>query len=414
MPQRELQVTDLRRAPAEPLVAGKIRIAQAIDAASDEIMELSNRIHASPEIAFEEHQASAWIADAIGRHGFRVQRPAGRLATAIRGIRAGGRGGPKPRIAILAEYDALPELGHGCGHNLMAASGVGAAIGLAAVADELPGEIVFLGTPAEEYGSGKPIMMEDGLFDGVDAALLFHPSDRTATWTRVLALEDVNVEFIGRESHAAGAPWEGRNALDAVVALLVSIALWRQQLRPDTRVHGIILSGGGAANMIPARTTARFMIRSPREAELDEMRQRFRDLVAAAALSTGTRGSVEFSGLSRTMRDNEVLRGLYAANLAAHGEADTPPDNGAPRGSTDMGNVSHVLPTIHPHLAICDEGTPAHTIEFRDAAIGGRADRVLLMAATTIAQTAYDLFMDPALVDAAWAEFRSGAPQENP
>ncbi len=190
-----------RTRPAEPNSEAKARLAATVEGARDEILELSHRIHANPEVAFEERQAAGWVVEALARHGFAVEHPAGRLATAIRATRPGGRGGAGPRIGILAEYDALPGLGHGCGHNTMAASGVGAAIALAAIADELPGEIVFLGTPAEERGSGKQYMIEDGLFDGIDAALLFHPCDRNHVETHPLASEDVE-----RSSSVASRP----------------------------------------------------------------------------------------------------------------------------------------------------------------------------------------------------------------
>jgi len=184
-----------RRDPAAPNVEGKRRVALAVEAAREEILGLSHRIHTAPEPAFEEHRAAAWCAEVLAAHGFEVELPAGRLATAIRAVRRGGRGGASPRIGILAEYDALPGLGHGCGHNTMAASGVGAAIALAAVADELPGEIVFLGTPAEERGSGKQFMIDDGLFEGIDAALLYHPCDRNHVDSSPLASVDVDVTF---------------------------------------------------------------------------------------------------------------------------------------------------------------------------------------------------------------------------
>ena len=187
----------------------------------------------------------------LARHGFEVEHPAGSLATAVRATYRGGRGGRQPRIGILAEYDALPGLGHGCGHNTMAASGVGAAIALASLADELPGEIVFLGTPAEERGSGKQIMIDDGLFDGLDAALLFHPCDRDHVETYPLASEDVDVVFTGLQSHAASDPWRGRNALDALIVLFTSVGLWRQQLRP-TRA-----STGSSARAGPRPTSSR-------------------------------------------------------------------------------------------------------------------------------------------------------------
>jgi amidohydrolase len=264
--------------PAEPHRDAKRRLAAAVESASAEILDLGHRIHATPEPAFEEVQAAAWIADVLRQHGFGVEHPAGSLATAIRATMTGGRasgGAPAPRIGILAEYDALPGLGHGCGHNTMAASGVGAAIALASVADELPGEIVFLGTPAEERGSGKAIMIADGLFDGLDAALLFHPCDRNHVASVALASEDVEVVFHGLQAHAAADPWRGRNALDAMIQLFSAVGLWRQQLHPGNRVHGIIQEGGTAANIIPDRTKAWFMLRSPDQDEYERIKARF-------------------------------------------------------------------------------------------------------------------------------------------
>lgn len=390
--------------PSEPFVDGKRRIAATVEAHRDEILDLSHRIHANPEPAFEEHQAAGWVAGAIARHGYTVEYPAGSLATAVVGRLAGGRGGARPRIGILAEYDALPGLGHGCGHNTMAASGVGAAIALAAIAAELSGEIVFLGTPAEERGSGKAIMIRDGLFDGLDAALLFHPSDVTCVETRLLATEDVSVTFHGFQAHAASEPWMGRNALDAMILLFSSVGLWRQQLRPDSRVHGIIQEGGTAANIIPSRTRAWFMVRSPDEAYYRELRERFQGLCEAAALAADCTVEVEFSGGASTMKHNRTLGDRFAANLAAYGIEDRAPSDNL--GSSDMGNVSQILPTIHPCVAICEEGVPGHSLDFRDAAASPRADEITLLVAALIAQTAYELFADEGLVDTAWREFR--------
>ena len=393
--------------PAEPNSEAKARLAAAVEGAREEILALSHRIHANPEVAFEEHQAAGWVADALARHGFAVEHPAGRLATAIRATRPGGRGGAGPRIGLLAEYDALPGLGHGCGHNTMAASGVGAAIALAAIADELPGEIVFFGTPAEERGSGKQYMIEDGLFDGIDAALLFHPCDRNHVETHPLASEDVEIIFHGLQAHAAADPWKGLNALDAMILLFNSVGLWRQQLRPEARVHGIIQEGGTAANIIPDRTKAWFMLRSPDQGEYERMKVRFREMAEAAAAATGTTVELVFSGGARSMKPNASLEARWVANAAAYGIVDQGPDPNS--GSTDMANVSWVCPTIHPELAIADEGTPGHSILFRDAAVTPRADETTLLAATLVAQTAYELFANPALVEAAWQEFREGS-----
>jgi amidohydrolase len=396
------RLTDTR--PAAPNEDDKALIASAVEAARDEIVDLSHRIHADPEPAFEEHHAATWIAEILARHGFDVEHPAGSLSTAIRATRRGGRPGDGPHIGILAEYDALPGLGHGCGHNTMAASGVGAAIALAAIADDLPGEIVFFGTPAEERGSGKQVMIDDGLFEGIDAALLYHPCDRSHVESFPLASEDVDVVFTGLQSHASSDPWRGKNALDALILLFTSVGLWRQQLKPTARVHGIVREGGTAANIIPDRASAWFMIRSDDEREYGAMRDRFRDMCTAAALATDTTVEVTFSGLARTMNNNPVLAELFRANMAAYGIEDQGDDPNA--GSTDMANVSWVCPTIHPDLAIAPEGTPGHSIRFRDAAATPRADEVTLLAATLVAQTALDLFRDPALVAAAWTAFR--------
>lgn len=398
---------DLDAPPAAPHAAAKARLAAAVSVARDEILTLSREIHADPEPAFEEHRAARRVAAAVARHGYAVEHPAGRLPTAVRATLVGGLGPDGPAIGILAEYDALPGLGHGCGHNTMAASGVGAAIALAALAPEVRGRIVFLGTPAEERGSGKQWMLDDGLFDGLDAALLFHPGDRTQVGCVLLASEDVDVTFTGLAAHAAGEPWMGRNALDALILLFDSVGLWRQQLQPDARVHGIILEGGSAANIIPDHAVARFMIRSLHQAHFSAMRERFAQLIQAAALATGTQGEAVFSGRSDTMKDNATLADRFRANLAAYGLADEPVDLDH-IGSSDMGNVSQVLPTIHPTIAICKAGVPGHSTAFRDAAGSPEAEAVTLLSATVVAQTAYELLAEPGLAAAAWREFRAG------
>ena len=343
--------------PAAPFEDAKARVAAAVEAARDEIVGLSHRIHADPEPAFEETHAAAWVAESLARHGFAVEHPAGSLATAVRATLR-GRAGDGPRIGILAEYDALPGLGHGCGHNTMAASGVGAAIALAALADELPGEIVFLGTPAEERGSGKQIMIDDGLFEGLDAALLYHPCDRNHVESHPLASEDVEVVFTGLQSHASSDPWRGKNALDALdravhLGRAVAPAAPPDRARPrhhpggrDGRQHhpGPDLGLVHDPQRRRGRRTARCATGSAQ-------------LCEAAALATDTTVEVTFSGLARTMRNNRVLAERFRANMAAYGIDDQGDDPNA--GSTDMANVSWVFPTIHPDLAIAPEGTPA-------------------------------------------------------
>ena len=269
----------------------------------------------------------------------------------------------------------------------MAASGVGAAIALAAIADELPGEIVFLGTPAEERGSGKQIMIDDGLFDGIDAALLYHPCDRSHVESHPLASEDVDVVFTGLQAHASSDPWKGKNALDALISLFISVGLWRQQLRPTARVHGIIREGGTAANIIPDRTVG--LVHDPQRRR-GRLRADARALPARCARRPPwrpTRPSRSPSPAApRRCATTRVLAERFRANMAAYGIADQGDDPNA--GSTDMANVSWVCPTIHPDLAIAPEGTPGHSILFRDAAATPQADETTLLAATLVAQTA--------------------------
>jgi metal-dependent amidase/aminoacylase/carboxypeptidase family protein len=247
-------------------------------------------------------------------------------------------------------------------------------------------------------------MIDDGLFEGLDAALLYHPCDRSHVESHPLASEDVEVAFHGLQAHASSDPWKGRNALDAMIQLFVSVGLWRQQLRDSARVHGIITEGGTAANIIPERTSAWFMLRSDDSAEYEAMKARFTEMAEAAARATGTTVDVTYSGRATTMRNNGPLAARFRANMAAYGVDDMGDDPNA--GSTDMANVSWVCPTIHPDLAICDEGVAGHSTAFRDAAATPRADETTLLAATLVAQTAVDLYLDPALVEAAWAAFR--------
>lgn len=399
-------MSDWPHQASPPATEVKTAAAAAILAARPAIIALSHRIHANPEVAFEEHQAASDVADALREHGYTVQIPVAGLATAVLGT-MDGRAGEGSTVAVLAEYDALPGLGHGCGHNLMAAAGVGAAIGLAAVIDQLPGTVVVMGTPAEESGSAKGTMVAAGMFDGVDAALQFHPSDVTDSCCALLALDDVDVTYTGVEAHAAEEPWMGRNALDAMTMLLVGVGLWRQQLRPNTRVHGVVVEGGDAPNTIPSLTRARFMLRADREADLDDLGVRFRQIAEAAGVSAGCTSRVEFSGRSQTMRDNEILRAAFVRNLEANGEPDGCDGTAVSRGSSDMGNVSHVVPTIHPEIAMCPAGTPAHSVAFREASVTPRADDIAMLAAVVTAQTAIDVLLDPGMVPAAWAEFNS-------
>lgn len=401
-------VTAGQAVPHQAVEEVKARIAAAIEVQAEQLARLAAEIHHAPEVSFEEYRAAELVTQAICAAGYDTDLPTGSLPTAVHG-RLRGRASDRQEtsIAILAEYDALDGLGHGCGHNLMAAAGVGAAVGLAAVRDDFGGEVVFLGTPGEERGAGKQVMLDDGLFTGIDAALLFHPGDRTHTASPALALEDLTVTFSGKSAHAAAAPWLGRNALDAMIQLFSSIGLWRQQFPPGVLVHGVITDGGEAPNIIPSTTTAAFMVRAADEETFEQVRRRFRDLAEAAALATRCQVEVTRLGASSTMRDNQVLRESFASNLRARGIVEMAPREQV--GSTDMGNVSQTLPAIQPHLAICDVGIPLHSTEFRAVADTPRAHAVVVDAAVVLAQTAYDLLVDPELVAAARAEFETGS-----
>ena len=377
------------------------RIAAAVQAHRDEILALAHAIHEDPEGGFDEVRASARVADVLRRAGFAVEHPAGSLATAVRARLTGAR--PGPTVAILAEYDALRGLGHGCGHNVISGAGVGAVLALAALRDELPGEVVFLGTPAEEDLAGKQVMLDDGLFAGVDAAMMIHPSNQTQVEMELLASIDAEVTFSGLQAHASTDPWNGRNALDALILLFGSVGLWRQQLRPDARVHGIVVDGGTAVNIIPSRAVGHFRIRTSDGAYHAALQARFAEMVRAAELAAGCTSELRWFARADTMRHNGAMGERFAANLARLGIADGPL---SPRvGSSDIGNVSQVMPTIHPMLAIVDGPVPLHSVAFREAARTERADDTIIAGATCLAQTAWELLSEPGLLEAARAEF---------
>jgi amidohydrolase len=385
--------------PVEPLE-------QAVAAVTPDALDLSHRVHATPEIAFQEHQAAQWTAELLERHGFEIAAPAGGLDTAFVARWRGSREGPV--IAFAGEYDALPEVGHGCGHNLMCSSSAGAAIAASRVLGrDFGGEVRFIGTPAEEAGNGKVYLIEAGLFNDVDACLQIHPSDSNSAEVLALAVTEVGVTFHGKLAHASGDPWLGKNALDAIVLLHTMVAQWRQHLKPGERVHGIITHGGAAPNIVPDLTTGRWYLRTPVDMDLDAMIERFSAMADAAALATGC--SVELANdpknRCRTMVNSQTLLGIWRRHLADAGIQDDPIDPNA--GSTDMANVSHEVPTIHPYLQIAPRGTPWHSREAAAHAGGADGDAVLPKAIRILAGTALDLLADPSLVDRAWHELRA-------
>jgi amidohydrolase len=380
-------------------------IEDATAAILPDALDLSHRVHANPEIAFHEVQASRWTAELLERHGFDVTAPAGGLDTAFIARWPGER--PGPVIAYAGEYDALPEVGHGCGHNLMCSSSAGAAVAAARVLGrDFGGEIRFIGTPAEEAGNGKVHLIAAGLFADVDVCLQIHPSDSNSAEVLALAVTEVGVAFHGKLAHASGDPWLGKNALDAIVLLHTMIAQWRQHLKPGERVHGIITHGGAAPNIVPDLTSGRWYLRTPLDEDLDAMVERFRTMAEAAASATGCTVELTIDPMNRcrTMVNNQTLLEIWRRHLAEAGITDDPIDPNA--GSTDMANVSHEVPTIHPYLAIAPRGTPAHSREFAAHAGGADGDRILAQAIRILAETGLDLIRNPERVEAAWRELR--------
>ncbi|MDJ1134420.1 M20 family metallopeptidase [Streptomyces iconiensis] len=357
-----------------------------VDGHADELIALSRRIHAHPETAFAEHRAAAWCSDTLRDHGFAVTAPAYGLETAF--VATAGSG--PVTVAFACEYDALPGLGHACGHNLIAAAGVGAALGLAPYAGELGLTVRVVGTPAEERGAGKALLLEAGAFDGVDAAMMVHPCPFEMADFHSFALGTLNVTFTGRAAHPSLNPHEGRNAADALTVAQVALGLLRQQLPPKWRVHGITTSAGTSPNVIPDRAEAEYEIRALRAEDLRELRARVEACFRAGALATGCEVTLEQPEPDYLdFRSDPALLALWEANSRALGRAETVTRD--PFACTDMGNVSHSVPALHPVLDISGGTSAPHEPAFAEAAVSPTAERALLDGAVAMAWTAADL-----------------------
>ncbi len=368
----------------------KDRVTAKVEALREELIELSLRIHAHPELAFQEEQASAWLADYLEGHVFRVVRGICDLPTAFRAERGEGA----PRVALLAEYDALAAIGHGCGHNIIATSSVAAGIASSDVVEETGGTIVVIGTPAEEVYGGKVLMARRGAFDELDAAMLCHPGSRNAVYAHALACAELQVEYFGKEAHASSRPEAGVNALDALIFAFNGIAALRQHIRGNARIHGIITDGGQAPNVVPGHAAGGFLVRAADEEYLEELKVRVIACLEAGALATGARmeyrwGEAQYAA----MRTNSPLAEAYRSNLAAVGREVTDNESRRSMGSTDMGNVSALLPAIHPTIAIAPREVSAHSPEFARWAASEDGHRGLLDAAKALAMTAVDVLV---------------------
>jgi amidohydrolase len=371
-----------------------------------ELVSLSHKIHSHPETAMNEHQAVAWLTQELEAQGFIIERSLCELPTAFRASYGQG----KPVIAFIAEYDALPDLGHACGHNLIATAAVAAAIGTKEAADKCGGSVQVIGTPAEELSGGKIIMAERGAFAGADAAMMMHPATHDSAMITSLACMALNVEFFGKEAHAAAHPELGVNALEAMILSFNAVNALRQHIRSDARIHGIITDGGKAANIVPAHSAGRFLVRAGNAGYLNTLRKKVLDCFKAASQATGARLEYRWDEKEyyAPMHNNVTMARLYAENMERMGHAVPIFDPEQSFGSTDMGNVSQIVPSIHTSVAIAPPGESEHTIAFAQHAASERGLTKSLRAAGGLAMTAIDLLALPDTLAAVKQEFASG------
>ncbi|HEY9312707.1 amidohydrolase [Williamsia sp.] len=374
------------------------RGAQAVQAVAGDLVELSHSLHAEPELAFEERRSVAKVTDLLDGYGFEVATGVADLPTAFTATYGSG----DLVVGLCAEYDALPGLGHACGHNMIAAISVGAARGLAEIADELGITVMVLGTPAEETGGGKIVMAEAGVFDSVAMAMMVHPGRIDEIASSSLALDDLAIRYTGVEAHAAASPERGRNAADAATVAQVSLGLLRQYLKSGQQIHGIVSDGGSAPNIVTAHSELLYYLRAVDESSLSDLRERAEACFAAGALAAGC--TYEISPVSPTyveLRHDQRLLEAYRGAIADLGREAMPAalEGVRPLGSTDMGNISHVLPSIHPMIGIESNGAGTHEIEFAAAAASPSADQAVVDGALALAATAVG-----AAADAQWRE----------
>jgi len=373
-----------------------------VEAHRRQLGELTLAIHDNPELGFEEVKAAARLTKYLEENGFSLERGICKLPTAFRG----SYGKNKPAIAILAEYDALPHLGHACGHNLIAGAAVGAAVAAKAAIDKCGGTVMVIGTPAEEFHGGKIIMAGRGAFANLDMAMMVHPGAHDSATTQALACIGLDVEFFGKAAHAATRPEAGINALEAMLLSFAAINALRQHILDKARIHGIITDGGEAVNVVPAHSAASFLVRAEDNAYLEVLKEKVLDCFVGAATATGARLEYRWGDvLYEPLHNNTALARLFKQNMDAIGHP--MPLAGAGRvGSTDMGNVSQLVPAIHPTVGIVPEGVTLHSPDFALAAASEAGIKGMLDAAKAMAMTVVDLVASPETADQVKKEFR--------
>lgn len=385
----------------------KENICQEVDALAEDLFSLSGEIYDHPETAYQEHLACEWLSAFMESHSFSVQRRAGNLETAFLAKPSGPERG-RPRVAFLAEYDALPKIGHGCGHNLICVTSLGAGIALNKCLGNINGSLVVVGTPAEEGSGGKVKLMEAGVFDEIDVAMMFHPNHRTVTGDFSLGRIKFRVKFFGKSSHAAAAAHLGLNALDAIILTFSNINALRQQIQETARIHGIITHGGDAPNIIPDYTEGLLYVRAGSMDYLRELFDRVQNCIRGAALATGTEVKIEQeSPVIEPMKRNWTLEELCRQNMESLGlgiDSDK-----EPVASSDIGNLSRKLPVIHPYIAICDRSIPSHSVDFAKATRTERGRDALIKATKMLAMTAFDYLDSPLIQRQVEEEFRASS-----
>jgi amidohydrolase len=380
----------------------KAAISKEIDKLSPQLGVLSQKIHDNPEIAMEEKRAAAWLVEFLKGKGFSVTKGIAGMPTAFRANYGKG----KPVIAFLAEYDALPKIGHGCGHNLIATSAVAAGIATKLVADEYGGTVSVFGTPAEEVDAGKAIMAEKGVFDKLDAALITHPGGGNSVVMNALACQTLYVEFFGKAAHAAADPESGINALEAMILSYNAIDALRQHIREKARIHGIITDGGEAPNIVPAHTAATFIVRAEDDEYLDDLKERVIACFTGAASATGAKLNYRWDAVRyASLLNNITLAKLFQSNMKSLGRSIPLGERDKWSGSSDVGNVSQLAPTIQPMVGIAPPGVLIHSTEFAKVAASKEALKIMLDAAKAMAMTVADLLAEPKNLAAARAEF---------
>jgi len=368
------------------------------------ILHVNRRIFETPETNFQEIKSSEFLASELQKHGFSVTRGKGKLKTAFEAVWRGKR--KKPTIAILAEYDALPGIGHACGHNMIAALSLGAALAVKNIAGKECGTLKVIGTPAEEGGGGKLLMIKEGWFNGVDAAMMAHPSNKTRVVARMLAIMEIEFHFFGKASHAAAHPERGINALDGVINLFNAVNAMRQQTPDFSRVHGIITHGGDAPNVIPEFASAKFMVRGLTMPDFEFMIEKLRRCAVGAAKATGCRLKIKANPLAyHPFEPNRTMGKIFAENLSMAGLKESGIGETEEIGSSDIGNLSQVLPALHPEFAVSDGEAVNHSREFLKAVLSKKGTGNMLKVATALAATVLNLLGNPGLVKEVKSEF---------